>query len=1014
MWPLSLSLWCLCALSLVQVHAFAYTLLDSPLFQRDHPLINNTGLTDQVGWDKYSFFIRGKRVFIQSGEFHGFRLPSQTLWTDIMQKAKAAGLNTISIYSHWGLINPKAGELDFEGPNALQPLFDAAKEAGLFIIARPGPYINSETTAGGIPGHVLTLPGDTPWNLYNGILRSNQTNYHDAWQDYINAIVSTIADNQITKGGPVIMLQLDNEYYNGPGQNEYIEQLKDAARRLGIVVPTSHNDAGLFQNLLDIPDIYGFDAYPLTLSGCTTPEVWRDLPTNWRSYHEQVTPEIPLLIPEYQGGAFQHRGGQTNEMCRKLTNTNSQRVLNHAMWASGSTGMDFYMFFGGTNWGQIPYPEADTSYEWAAAMFESRELSEKYYELKLQSMFLRSFPDLRMTDLIEEDCTTVPGVTLTFLKNPDTGAEFHFARHTTIGSWDIIKFTREIAGVEVPHLLPGRDSIITTANIPCGGRCKLAYSTASLFSHLTVDGKDVLVAYAFNDTTYEMAFGFNSEPQVKISGANHPEMHFDQKRKHLVISFTEAPGLTAITMTSDGADTILLLADYPTATRLWMPSIAGTGSDHPEYVDISATTPFLVSGPYLVRNATVDGETLSLWGDLNNDTDITLLAPQDVRNVNWNGQALTLSTPTEWGALTASLTGPRATVDLPNLGSLDWRFADSLPEISASFVNSSMTPANHTYTTSKFPSYYGKPWILYADDYGYHAGNLVWRGSFEHGDNMTAPTAVNVSISGGAHFAASVWLNEHYLGPSFIPNSPTNNESFPVSEDMLVDGTNHVTVLQDHMGHNLAGEIVCCTPGGRQRDLQSPKGLQGYFLVGRDEAEQFTGWKVVGNLGGEDFPDKTRKILNEGGLFGERAGWHLPGFDHTQWEKRTPMEGLTKPGVGFFRATFSLNIPDGFDVPLKFVFSSDQGHYRAQLYINGWMMGKRIANLGPQTAFVVQEGILNYRGENTIAVSLWALEDQPEDLRIPSLELVMSGIYSGGVGHASVHSPTWQDLRGSK
>ena len=86
------------------------------------------------------------------------------------------------------------------------------------------------------------------------------------------------------------------------------------------------------------------------------------------------------------------------------------------------------------------------------------------------------------------------------------------------------------------------------------------------------------------------------------------------------------------------------------------------------------------------------------------------------------------------------------------------------------------------------------------------------------------------------------------------------------------------------MGGNLAGQIVCCTPGGRQRDLQQPRGLQvhafvscetlviiillqGYYLAGRPVDAQFTKWELAGNYGGEDFPDKTRKILNEGKLW---------------------------------------------------------------------------------------------------------------------------------------------------
>ncbi|KAG5637346.1 hypothetical protein H0H81_004903 [Sphagnurus paluster] len=213
------------------------------------------------------------------------------------------------------------------------------------------------------------------------------------------------------------------------------------------------------------------------------------------------------------------------------------------------------------------------------------------------------------------------------------------------------------------------------------------------------------------------------------------------------------------------------------------------------------------------------------------------------------------------------------------------------------------------------------------------------------------------------------------------------------------------------MGGDLAGQIVCCNPGGRQRDLQQPRGVQGYYLVGRPANAQFTKWKLGGNFGGESFPDKTRKILNEGGLYAERKGWHLPNFDDSAWETRTPFQGISKPGVGFFRTTFTLNLPKGYDVPLSIVFDSQPGQYRAQLYVNGWQLGKRIANLGPQTSFVVQEGILNYSGQNVVAVSLWSLGSKPEDLKIPSLRIVAGPAYEGGVTGIVVDNPGWEKLR---
>lgn len=96
------------------------------------------------------------------------------------------------------------------------------------------------------------------------------------------------------------------------------------------------------------------------------------------------------------------------------------------------------------------------------------------------------------------------------------------------------------------------------------------------------------------------------------------------------------------------------------------------------------------------------------------------------------------------------------------------------------------------------------------------------------------------------------------------------------------------------------------------------------------------------------FPDKVRGVLNEGGTYGERQGWHLPGFDTSNWETRSLSDGLpgSRAGLGFFVTTFDLDIPTGTDIPMSFTFEDDMQPYRAYLFVNGWMMGKRVGNLG--------------------------------------------------------------------
>ena len=99
------------------------------------------------------------------------------------------------------------------------------------------------------------------------------------------------------------------------------------------------------------------------------------------------------------------------------------------------------------------------------------------------------------------------------------------------------------------------------------------------------------------------------------------------------------------------------------------------------------------------------------------------------------------------------------------------------------------------------------------------------------------------------------------------------------------------------------------------------------------------------------FVDRSRGLLNEGGLYAERQGWHLPDYNATSWTTRAISEGLPhgSAGIGFFRTEFVLKIPDGYDVPMEFVFDDARdgdSAYRALIFINGWMMGKRVANLG--------------------------------------------------------------------
>jgi beta-galactosidase GanA len=160
----------------------------------------------QVTYDEHSLLVHGERLYIFSAEIHPFRHPVPDYWLDLFQKVKALGFNTVSFYVHWALLEGEPGVYRADGIFSFKTFFDAAAKAGIYLIARPGPYINAECTGGGFPGWLQRIKGQ---------LRTRDPEYLAATDNYIKHIGKEIADAQITNGGPVILVQPENEYSGG-------------------------------------------------------------------------------------------------------------------------------------------------------------------------------------------------------------------------------------------------------------------------------------------------------------------------------------------------------------------------------------------------------------------------------------------------------------------------------------------------------------------------------------------------------------------------------------------------------------------------------------------------------------------------------------------------------------------------------------------------------------------------------------------------------------------------------
>lgn len=198
---------------------------------------------------------------------------------------------------------------------------------------------------------------------------------------------------------------------------------------------------------------------------------------------------------------------------------------------------------------------------------------------------------------------------------------------------------------------------------------------------------------------------------------------------------------SGISVVDSGSDTVIIIADKTTALTFWQ-TFLQSQNDSPYDVSYNASS-VLLAGPYLIRNATIYSSTLELFGDTNETTTLTLLAgPSNIDSIAWNGQPVDV-TQSDIG-LQATLVGPSnsSTFETPDLSTAMWRTMNSLPEADPDFDDSDFVVANKTSTSRPQQPFAGDV-ILYADEYGFHSGNFIFRGYF----NGSA-TGVTLSVQG--------------------------------------------------------------------------------------------------------------------------------------------------------------------------------------------------------------------------------------------------------------------------
>jgi beta-galactosidase GanA len=955
-----------------------------------------------ITYDKYSLMIDGKRTFIWSGEFEYWRLPSPSLWLDILQKMKAEGYNTVTIYFDWAYHSPKSGVYDFSGVRDVDKLLDLAAQVGLYVIARPGPYINAETSAGGLPGWLTTQAGRA---------RTNAPDYEAAADDWLSHIDAILKNHQLTNGtGTVILYQIENELAStGSGEFDYMQHLYDKVRSDGITVPIFHNDKG--RNGIWVPaganvagtvtgpnDLYAFDGYPggtchtdATPGSPSAAPDWGIWGSGGATGGSSASPNTPGFVAEFGGGWFDYWGSQgTYDCMAQREGPGYERVFYGTNIANRLTLENFYMTFGGTSWGWLPAPVVYTSYDYGAAINEARQLRPKASTMKELGLFLQSVaPVITKVDQGAPVTPSSPAIKVYDDVNNDTGTHFYFAVHNPSSATTDDSFTFPISTSDGDYTVPqqgtlainGQDAKTLVADYDMDDQ-HLVYSTSELMTHFVQGARDVALLYGRNGEDGETVLRYSSQPTVKIV-AGTVTSTYDSATGDLRLDYIHN-GLVEVEISGGGrAPLTLLLADGSTADSFWRQD--------------TAAGPVLEQGPELVRTARVVGTWLMLTGDTSAATAMKVWAPPQVREISWNGA------PVAPSGHTAQLPGP-APITLPDLTKARWKYAPESFESQPSFDDSNWQVADKTTTNSTTKPPAGQP-VLTADDYGFHQGDVWYRGSYSSG----AATTLTMNYGGGGAGLLQVWLDGVYLGQNVLANnvsSPptTGTATFTIPTGLRTDGPHTLAVMVRNDGHNEDGGVNDAQKEGR--------GLISVRFTDASQAAvspQIT-WRIQGDLGGEDIADPARGVENNGGLFGERHGWYLPGYPDGGWATATVPAQSAMSGTAWYRTTFALHIRRVDDASLGITIGDPStpqstADYRALIFVNGWNMGQYTANVGPQHTFVIPNGVLDPDGRNTLAVAVTS--DGGSGNGLEKVSLTNLGTVRGGVPVSVDRAPSW-------
>lgn len=329
---------------------------------------------------KEEFILNGKPIKILSGAIHYFRFVKE-YWQDCLYNLKAAGFNTVETYIPWNIHEVDEGVFDFSGNKDIASFIKLAQKMDLLVILRPTPYICAEWEFGGLPAWLLR---------YDNIkVRTNTELFLSKVDAYYKELFKHIADLQITKNGPVIMMQIENEYGSFGNDKEYLKALKNIMIKYGAEVPLFTSD-GAWDAVLEAGTLVDDGILATVNFGSKAKESFDDT----EKFFERKGIKKPLMCMEFWDGWF-------NLWKEPIIKRDADDFVMEVKEILKRGSINLYMFIGGTNFGfyngtsvtgYTDFPQI-TSYDYDAVLTEWGEPTEKFY--KLQKLINELYPEIK-------------------------------------------------------------------------------------------------------------------------------------------------------------------------------------------------------------------------------------------------------------------------------------------------------------------------------------------------------------------------------------------------------------------------------------------------------------------------------------------------------------------------------------------------------------------------------------------------------------------------------------------